>query len=183
MTWFRCVDRTFNFKPQFINKSYSSHLVEDMESRDKGFEISAKDSSFEEEIRFELGGYGMYAMNQPRMKFELGEHTLEIDCAQISDWIEKLKESKQRQFHDGTKYIKLYSRFVCLILTQEERESLLFQMAGKENIAQSLADSFFDELKTSFTKMKKEYKDEHGKDFPLVSDPENGPSFLPKKDK
>jgi hypothetical protein len=182
MTWFRCVDKTFNFKPQFINKNFSSHLVEDMESRDQGFALSSKDSTFEEEIFFELGGYGMYATKQPKMNFSIHDTgTLRIDCGQISDWIEKIKLAKVREFHDGSKYIKLYSRFSVLVLNEQEKESLMFQMVGKEEVAQAIADEFFDGLTKSWNEMKSAYKDENDKDFPLVSDPEKGPSFLPDK--
>jgi len=166
MTWFKCVDKNCYFKVQYINAFLASQLVADMEARpNTDFRLSGNLSELSEEIHFELGGYGNYAYAQPRHTFLLGDSKLRVDDQQALDWLLKLKSAKQRTFADGTKYIKLHSRFCCLVLTQEERESLLFQMKGKLQEMQTASDAF---LEQTWTKMRKNYEEEHGQEFPIV---------------
>ena len=158
MTWLRCVDKTLNFKVQIINNRLQAQLIENMLSRDKDFEFDIEKSTLPDSVTFELGGYGIYATSQPRISFNLIDTVLTIDCGQISAWIEKLKKSKIRVFSDGTKYIKIHARFSCLILTQDERESLIFQMTGKEKEASLAADEFFGNLKKLWNTNKVKHK-------------------------
>lgn len=152
MPWFKCTDRTFNFKVQYINEFLAQQLVRDMEGRGQGFELDAEYSKLQDSVHFELGGYGMYAMNQPRHTFDLGGNLLEVDDAQAHEWMLKLREAKVRTFDDGTEYIKLYSRFCCLILTTTEQKSLLSQLGDAFEAMNKASDDFLEEFNKAWYK-------------------------------
>lgn len=158
MTWFVCVDKTFSLKTHFANSYLSSRLIEALENREDEttFTLDEKNSRLEGKISYELGGYGMYALNQPRHTFDIGGNLLEIDDQQAQEWMTSLKDAKRRTFADGTEYIKLYSRFSCLVLTQEERESLLFQIKGKLPEMNAASDEFLEKFEESWAKMTKD---------------------------
>jgi hypothetical protein len=152
MTWWNCVDKSMNFKQQFINSKLSSQLLTYMEDKDSDFALDFERSEYEESIYFELGGYGAMFYNQPKMNFDLFGNTLRLDCVAIDNWIKAIKESKRRNFADGVGYHKFYSRFNCLILSVPEKESLLFQMSGKQEDARKQSEGFFTGMKRAWDK-------------------------------
>jgi len=142
MAWFVYIDAKWNVKPHFVatqfKDSLDKYLVDKYDS-----EMSEELSRFEEKVRFEPGGYGIYAMNQPRMLLNALGSPLEIDCSKLEHFFEILKAAKGKRFADGSEYFKLYSRMSCLVLSASQRETLLFQAWGKIDEAEELADNFF----------------------------------------
>jgi len=146
MSWFVFIDAKWIVKPHFVSMPLKEQLTE---------QLSAKYSSVpsdtlcreQDQVRFEPGGYGIYAMAQPRMLLNAHGCPLEIDCAKMLDFFEALKEAKGKRFSDGTEYFKLYSRMSCLALSAGQRETLLFQASGRLAEAEERADDFFGAFK------------------------------------
>ena len=168
MPWFSCVDRSCHYKSHLIDTRFKEQLVEDLEGRGKGFKLDEELSGENSGTYFEPGGYGMYALHQPQRIFTVRGKTLKLDSAKVPEALSELRSAKRHVFSDGTEYVKLYSRFWCLVLTLPEREELLFQLTGqlKETIAE--ADAFFEEHEKGWQQMRKKWKEEHGKPFPIL---------------
>lgn len=157
MPWMICADASMNTKTQFINANNFNRLITYMESKYPEFSLDVSRADLEEQIFFEYGGTGALVGAQPKMNFLLPTSTLRLDCLDVPKWIKELKQSVRREFHDGTPYYKVYSRFACLILTPAERESLLFQLARQEDKANRESKEFFEDLHKSYEKMEYNY--------------------------
>ena len=172
MNWFKIIDKKQGFKAHACNEFIAGQLVTDLEGRADGgffFELHPEYSRFEDKLHFELGGTGMYATNQPRTTYDIGGGLqLQIDDAQAHDWILNLKQAEERVLGDGTKYIKLYSAYSCLVLTVEERNSLQSQLADDMDRLNASSDKFLTDFEASWQKAKEEYKAKHGEDLPII---------------
>jgi hypothetical protein len=153
MTWMICADKSMHTKTQFINAQLINQLIEHMEEKYPEFIFDMDRAELEEKVYFEYGGYGAFVGNQPKMEFLLPDSILRLDCLDVPKWIEELKGAVPKQFKDGTKYYKVYSRMTCLILTEMEKESLLFQLQRKEEQADKESKDFFDELQKIYDKI------------------------------
>lgn len=167
MSWIKMMDKHFHVKVHYCNRPLFPLMAEDLFER-YGAEPSLELSEITDEVYFEPGGYGMYSMNQPRMRFDVGGNTLELDSAKVFECLVELKNAEQQRFVDGTEYVTLFSRFSCLVLSIPERESLMFQLQGKLKEANAQADAFFDEAEAGWKAMTESYKQDTGKDFPVL---------------
>jgi len=153
VTWWNCRDKTCTFALQIINVRCCNQLLTDMEARKETFELDADRSDYSDSVHFELGGFGNYIGGQPRLTIDIFDSQLVLDCASVPEWLRKLKEYPHRKFADGTEYIKIHSKMRCLILTLPERETLLFQLAGKEKEAEEKTKKFYDGLQSAYDLM------------------------------
>lgn len=175
MPWMTCADAALIAKTQFINADNFNKLVKYMEDKYPEFLLDKERAETKEDIYFEYSGYGPMVGAQPRMKFLLPTSTLRLDCVDVTTWIAELKEAVKRKFQDGTEYYKLYSRFTCLILTPEERESLLFQLIRQEEKANKEAGEFFNKLQEAYDKIEYSFENLFPK-IPIITlPPEDNP--------
>ena len=107
-------------------------------------------------------------MKQPRRGFNLTPGKLIIDCAQAFEWMMSLKDAETRTFSNGQKYSVFYHRFLCLILSEEDKQSLLFQLRGQVDAMNAESDAFLDKAAKAWEKQKKDYKEKTGKDIPIL---------------
>jgi hypothetical protein len=177
MSWWVCVDASMQCKTQFINADLSNALTKYMRDKYTSFVLDEEKSEYRDKIFFEPGGHGPYILSQPKMIFELYRGSqLQIDCAEIDTWIDLLRTSKRRKFID-MEYIKLYSRFACLILTVPEKESLVFQMSGRRKEAVEETEKFEEGMKSAYKLME---TGPFNSLFPKIDIKDI--SFFPKKD-
>lgn len=168
MSWFICRDYSMYYKRHTINITLKDQLIENLENRGNGFQIDMNNKEVAE-CYFEPGGYGMYAMNQPRTTFDLDDKKLIIDSAKIPELLSDMRTAKIREFSDGTEYVKFYSRFHCLVLTKMERESMLFQLVGQLSKATKEANAFFERSEEAWQAAKQKYEKEHGENsWPII---------------
>jgi len=160
--WSTCRDKSFYFKAHLVDEQLVELLVEDLQQRHPGFlpKLSRSQSAF-----FEPGGYGMYALKQPKLFFSLGEKELKLDAVKVAELALDLRLAKPRSFSDGTVYYKVHSRYCCLVLTEQDRGVLLTELDAKREEAEQQADIFFGAQKEVFA----EYERVHGS--PLIIQP------------
>ncbi len=168
MSW--CEYVLYGFKRHYIDASLAAPLKEMLrvQARELHYEIKEKEEEATR-VYFEPGGYGMYAMNQPRMTLELGEKKLEIDCAKATELLFDLLASQKKDLPNGTRIFRCHSRLSCLCLTAEERESLIAQLRLNIDSANERADAFKERSEAAWQADKSKYEAKHGEgSWPIV---------------
>ena len=176
MPWMICSDSTMTTKTQFINANNFNKLLTYMAEKHPDFTLNEDRAELREQIFFEYGGSGSLVGAQPKMNFLLPTSTLRLDCIDVPKWIEELKTSVKRKFSDDTEYYKIYSRLACLILTPEERDTLLFQLSRQKDRANKESKEFFERLHAVYERLEYSYDHPMPKDIPIITlPPEDDP--------
>ena len=149
--WWNCVDASHTTRRQFINKKHADLLLDYMHSTYPKFKLDTLESITQNKIFFEMGGFGSYVGSQPRLTFSLPDSEITLDCADVDKWLNELKTTEKRTFCDGTKYVKVYSRTNCVILSIQEKEALQFQLQGKRQYAADETIRFRENMKAAYT--------------------------------
>lgn len=144
MPWYSYI--LFGFERHYIDASLAEPLREKLRATAKELEYENISEQGEEveQVYFEPGGHGSYAMNQPRMTFELGEKKLEIDCAKAAELLFDLLATWGEELPNGVQYFRCHSRLFCLCLTAEDKESLISQLRLNLNSANQRGDEFME---------------------------------------
>lgn len=149
MTWHRIIDRSFNFKPHFISAEIAGDIAADLAER--GCVIETEPPPWDprqdfEELHFETGGgYGMRSMAWSSFEFTLGDKVLKLDADVISYTLACLETYDVRTAKTGKRYLKLYSRFACLVITETESLDLIGQIRNVLGEANKIAAEFSQE--------------------------------------
>lgn len=92
--------------------------------------------------------WGPYITGQPSMEFDLQGRTLSTYCHIVSSLIESLGRCTEvRTFADGSQYYKIHARYVCMVLTTEEKAALEAQCRERLEEARDSSDAFMEAWK------------------------------------
>lgn len=110
------------YKPHFCSNELVTDLITDIGSRD-GPLIEVKSVN--------KGGAdrpGMVLANRPWETIVLGEFKLEFPSQDFEYFMEELRSSSVREFISGKKYYKIHGWRHCIVVTPEQRETILQTM-------------------------------------------------------
>lgn len=139
MSWNRVGALYGPAKIHFATSSSAMQLAIDLKDRFYGeFPVE----SINNVLYWELGYIGPKIMHQPTVVVRTMNNPIELDCRQVDPIIEVLRVPSSRKFYDGTKYIKLYNSNTCLVLTEDEREDLLYELEDIVHEANTAYDAF-----------------------------------------
>lgn len=136
MTWWKCIDKTYKFKRNHINSKLSAQLLKALSEEGTAFKASLDEPYLEDTLLFNINHFSKHFS---RITFKLRDNSsLSISCADVSALLELLKSAEKKTFTDSVDYYAVTTSIANLILSADERESLIFQVSGKVKLAEQL---------------------------------------------
>jgi hypothetical protein len=137
--WYKAVDKSGTWKPHVLSKAMSFALADDLCKRSPDTDLV--DAEAPPHILVDVPG--MILMNRAIRSVEVDGLTIKVPA---TDWMyvmSSLSLLRKRFFADGTEYYKLHQDTYVLVLTPDQRKSLLLAMEAqmKEAVAAGDADN------------------------------------------
>lgn len=127
-------------KFHFVHKRLIANLCVDLQ--DRGFtlsDIDEVDSIFVDEP-------GMIAMDRPLETLKMDSLKITVPSEDISSIYERVSELESRYFKDGTRYFKLKTYNVCLIMDESQKTYLERTLESMIEKAEKKASAFYDKF-------------------------------------
>jgi len=135
-----------SMKSHLSTLSIHGPLCRDLESRHGVVKLT---EDYGDPAFFEVYG-GPCLVDRPLEDFTVDGNILRVPCDNVGGLLNRLEENPLRIFEDGSKYYKIHGPYWCLVLTPEERDSLLNQCRKIVESAEERANAFVEQWERRF---------------------------------